>query len=77
MAATFSVESVAERPTIDPGGQMVNTTIVYLKTLRGARGSIELPTEQFMALTGSVEGKKVLTGLLQDKADSLEAPFEL
>ena len=77
MAAAFSIESVNERQTIDAAGQLVNVTVMHLKTMRGARGSVELPTEQFMALTSSAEGKKALAGMLQEKADSLEAPFEL
>jgi len=50
---------------------------MHLKTMRGARGSVELPTEQFMALTSSPEGKKALAGTMQEKADALDSPFEL
>jgi len=77
VATSFSVESVNERQTIDAAGQLVNVTVMFLKTMRGARGSVELPTEQFMALTATPDGKKVMADMLQEKADSLEAPFEL
>jgi hypothetical protein len=77
MPASFTVTSVVERPTLSQGGQLVNSTVIYLETLRGATGTYELPTTQFMALTGSPEGKDTLRQLLQEKADSLEAPFEM
>jgi len=75
MDAAFTVESVNERQTIDAAGQLVNVTVMHLKTMRGARGSIELPTEQFLALTAGDEGKAVLKGMLQERANSLEVPF--
>ena len=75
MDAAFTVESVNERQTIDAAGQLVNVTVMHLKTMRGARGSIELPTEQFLALTASDDGKAVLKGMLQERANSLEVPF--
>jgi hypothetical protein len=77
MPAQFNVTSVVERPTLSQGGQLVNSTVLYLETLRGATGTVEIPTIQFMSLTGSEEGKAVLRQILQDKADSLEAPFEM
>ena len=77
MATAFSVESVNERQTIDAAGQLVDVTVMHLRTMRGARGSVEVPTDQFMALTGSPEGKKALAATLQEKADALDAPFGL
>ena len=73
----FTVQNVVERMTISAAGQPVNNAVIYLTTLRGATGSVEIPIDQYMALTGSPEGKNALKALLQEKADSLEAPFDL
>jgi len=77
MATPFTVESVNERQTIDAAGQLVNVTAIHLRTMRGARGSIELPTDNYMALTDTADGKTALLDMLQSKAGSLDAPFEL
>lgn len=73
----FSVNSVVERMTISAAGQPVNVAVVYISTLRGATGSVEVPIDQYMALTSSPEGKQALKDLLQEKADALDAPFEM
>jgi len=73
----FTVTNVLERMTISPAGQPVNNAVIYLTTLRGATGSVEVPLEQYMALTSSPEGKNALKQLLQEKADALDAPFEM
>jgi hypothetical protein len=75
--AGFSVTNVVERMTISAAGTPVNNAVIYLTTLRGATGSVEIPIEQYMALTSSIEGKQALRDLLQQKADSLDAPFEM
>lgn len=75
MAASFEVTSVVERPTLNQGGQLVNTTVLYITTLRGASGTVEIPSSQFMALSSTEEGKQALRDIIQQKADALEAPF--
>ncbi len=73
--AAFSVTSVTERPTIDAAGNVVKSVVLTLRTVRGATGSVEIPSDQFEALTGSDDGKRALQDMLNAKADSLDAPF--
>lgn len=75
--SAFIITHVEERPTIGQGGNLIQTTVIFLETTRGARGSLEIPTSNYDALTGSDEGKEALRGMLQEKAESLDAPFAL
>jgi hypothetical protein len=72
----FSVTSVIERPSLDQAGNIRNVTVLYLKTQRGATGSVELPADDFHALTQTDDGKSALRDMLQQRADSLDAPME-
>lgn len=75
--SNFTISHVEERPSIGQGGNLVQTTVIFLETVMGARGSLELPTANYDALTGSDEGKEALRGMLETKADSLDTPFSL
>ena len=77
MATGFTIESVTERNTLDASGNIQPMSVIYLKTTRGSRGSLEVPTDNFMALTATPDGKQALKDLIQEKADALDAPFEL
>lgn len=75
--AAFSVTSITERPTIDAAGNVVKSVVLTLRTVRGATGSVEIPSDQFDGLTGSPEGKAALQAMLNDKAERLDAPFSM
>jgi hypothetical protein len=75
--ASFKVTSVGERNTIDAAGNVVKVVALTLKTSMGATGSLEIPSDQFEALTGSDEGKAQLQAVLNEKADQLDAPFSM
>jgi len=77
MSTGFTIESVTERNTLDASGNIQQVSVVYLKTTRGSRGSLEIPTDNFMALTATPDGKQALKDLIQEKADALDAPFDL
>ena len=77
MATAFDVQGVSERNSLDATGNIVPVVTIYLHTLMGATGSIELPRAQYIALTQSDDGKKVLRDMLQERADALDLPFQL
>ena len=76
MEAIYKVESVQERPTIDAAGQLANMVIITIKTFQGSRGSVEIPLDQYMALTATDEGKMALRERVTEKAAALDAPLE-
>lgn len=76
METLYTVDSVQERPTIDSAGQLVNMVIITIKTFKGSRGSVEVPLDQYMALTATDEGKAVLKQQVDEKAEALDAPLE-
>jgi len=76
MEAIYKVESVQERPTIDAAGQLANMVIITIKTFQGSRGSVEIPLDQYMALTATDEGKMALREQVTEKAAALDAPLE-
>ena len=76
MDAIYKVESVQERPVIDAAGQLANMVIITIKTFQGSRGSVEIPLDQYMALTSSEEGKAALREQVTEKATALDAPLE-
>jgi DNA-binding FadR family transcriptional regulator len=75
--ASYTVNHVEERPSIGQGGNLVNTTVIFLETTMGARGSLEISTANYSALMATEEGKQALREMLQDKAEALDAPFSL
>lgn len=75
--ANFTVTSITERPTIDAAGNVVKSVVITLKTMLGATGSLEIPADQFEALTDSDEGKAALQERLNAKADKLDLPFSM
>lgn len=76
MEAIYKVEAVQERPTIDASGQLANMVIITIKTFQGSRGSVEIPLDQYMALTATDEGKMALRERVTEKAAALDAPLE-
>jgi hypothetical protein len=75
MDSSFEVTQVLERQTLNSAGNLIQNTVMYLETGRGSTGTLEIPTKDFTSLTSSDEGKQVLRGMLQDKANQLDAPF--
>jgi hypothetical protein len=77
MDAPFSVTGLTERDRINPDGSFKNLTVIYLQTVNGASGSVEIPTAVYMAMTDSEDGKAQLRQTLQEKANSLDAAFSM
>lgn len=73
----YTVQHVEERPTIGAGGNLVDTTVIFVETVMGNTGSLTIPTANYDALTTTEEGKQALREMLQAKADSLDTPLEL
>jgi hypothetical protein len=75
--ASFKVTSIAERNTIDAAGNVVKVVAMTLKTTLGATGGLEIPSDQYEALTDSDEGLKAIQAMLASKADKLDAAFSM
>jgi hypothetical protein len=73
--ASFKVTSVNERTTVNPAGALVKEVVITLSTTLGAAGQVEIPSERYMLLTESDEGRRALAEQLGAKADQLDAPF--
>lgn len=77
MTSLFTVQSVIERIGISPSGNLKPVTTIYMTTMLGATGSLEIPQDQYIALVSTDEGKAALRNMLQERADALDAPFNL
>ena len=77
MATAFDIQGVSERNTLDASGNIVPVVMVYIHTLMGATGSLEIPRAQYLQLVQTEEGKAVLKDMLQERADALDLPFQL
>lgn len=75
--ASFNVVGVNEVTTLNPAGQLATVVRLHLVTTMGASGGLDIPLSQYEALTGSEEGKQILRQRLEEKADQLDAPFEM
>lgn len=75
--AGFTVNWVQERQSLGAGNRIQQMTVVHLTTYLGNTGTVELPTDNYLALTNTDEGRGTLKGILEEKADSLDAPMSL